>query len=272
MSWKLLLIVPVLVYVGIAAFLFFNQTSILFPAHHVAPAGPPPPGAEALQLRTPGGETLAGLHIQPVHEQPERVALVAFAGNAWNSAAAAEYLHGVFPDAHVVAFHYRGYAPSGGQPGARAMQEDALLVHDLVRERLRPGRLIVVGLSVGSGVAPFLAAHRPADGLILVTPFDSLANLSAGHYPWLPVRLLLRHRMEPADNLRDLRVPVAIIAGERDATVPPARTAALRTAVANLVYDRTIRGAGHNDIYDRPEFRAAMAEALNQVLASARED
>ena len=271
MSWKLL-IVPVLVYVGIAIFLFFNQTSILFPAHFVAPAGPPPPGAEALQLRTPSGETLAGIHIPPVRERSERLVLIAFAGNAWNSADAAEYLHGLFPDAHVVAFHYRGYAPSGGQPGAKAMQEDAFVVHDLVRERLRPGRLIAVGLSVGSGVAPFLAAHRPVDGLVLVTPFDSLADLSAGHYPWLPVRLLLRHRMEPAAELQGLRVPVAIIAGERDTTVPPARTAALRTAVANLVFDRTIPGAGHNDIYDRPDFRVAMGEALQRLLAGPPRD
>jgi len=268
MSWKLLLIVPVLVYLGIAAFLFFNQTSILFPAHLVSRASPPPPDAEALQLRTSGGDTLAGLHIPPIRERSDRLVLLAFAGNAWNSADAADYLHGLFPDAHVVAFHYRGYAPSRGQPGAEAMLEDALAVHDFVRERLRPGRLVAVGLSVGSGVAPYLAARRPVDGLILVTPFDSLASLSAGHYPWLPVRLLLRHRMEPAADLQGIRLPVAIIAGERDTTVPPARTAALRQAVPNLVYDRTIRGAGHNDIYDRPEFRAAMAAALSQVLGA----
>ena len=267
MSWKLLLLVPVILYVAIAAFLFFNQTSILFPAHHVAAAGPPPPGADTLHLRTPSGDDLVGLHISPARERGDRLVLLAFAGNAWNSAGAAEYLHGLFPQAHVVAFHYRGYAPSGGQPGAAAMQEDALLVYDLVRERLRPGRLVAIGLSVGSGVAPFLAAHRPVDGLILVTPFDSLASLSAGHYPWLPVRLMLSHRMEPAADLRGLHIPVAILAAERDATVPPERTAALRPAAANLVLDRAIRGATHNDIYDRPEFNAAMGEALERILA-----
>lgn len=155
MSWKLLLLVPVILYLAIAAFLFFNQTSILFPAHHVAAAGPPPPGAETLHLRAPSGEELVGLHIPPVRARPDQLVLLAFAGNAWNSAGAAEYLHGLFRDAHIVAFHYRGYAPSGGQPGAAAMQQDALLVHDFVRDRLRPGRLVAIGLSVGSGVARF---------------------------------------------------------------------------------------------------------------------
>ena len=269
MWWKLLILIPIAVYVAIAAFMFFAQTRMLFPAAQVAPAGPPPPGSEVLELRAPSGETLAGLHIAPRAGGADLL-ILGFAGHAWNAAAAAEYLHDLFPDAHVAAFHYRGYAPSGGQPGAAAMQEDALVVHDLVRERLRPGHLVAVGLSVGSGVAPFLAAHRPVDGLILVTPFDSLASLSAGHYPWLPVRLMLNHRMDPADELRGLRVPVAIIAGEHDSTVPPARTAALRRAVANLVYDRTIAGAGHNDIYDRPEFRATMGEALERVLAESQ--
>ena len=193
--------------------------------------------------------------------------ILGFGGNAWNAAAVAEYLHDLFPEAHVAAFHYRGYAPSGGAPGAEALQQDALLVHDFVKARLRPARTVAIGLSIGSGVAPFLAARRPLDGLILVTPFDSLGALAAGHYPWLPVRLLLRHRMEPAAELRGTRLPVAIIAGERDTLVRPARTEALRRAVPNLVLDRTIAGASHNDIYDRPEFRAAMREALAQVTA-----
>jgi pimeloyl-ACP methyl ester carboxylesterase len=128
---------------------------------------------------------------------------------------------------------------------------------------------VAIGLSIGSGVAPFLAARRPLDGLILVTPFDSLAALAAGHYPWLPVRLLLRHRMEPAAELRGTDLPVAVLAGDRDTLVRPARTEALRRSLPNLAFDRTIAGATHNDIYDRPEFRRAMREALERVLGDA---
>ena len=266
MWWKLLILVPIAVYVGIAAFMYFAQTSMLFPAEQVAPAGPPPPGSEPLQLRAPSGETLAGLHIPPRGGGADLL-ILGFSGNAWNAAAAAEYLHDLFPDAHVAAFHYRGYAPSGGAPGAEAMQRDSLLVHDFVKARLRPARTVAIGLSIGSGVAPYLAAHRPLDGLILVTPFDSLAALSAGHYPWLPVRLLLRHRMEPAADLRGASVRTAIIAAQRDSLVLPPRTEALRRAAPNLVFDRTIAGAGHNDIYDRAEFREAAREALDRVLA-----
>lgn len=264
--WKLLL-VPVFLYLAVAAYVFFAQTSLLFPARLALPAGPPPPSAEALELDSASGHRLHGLHIPPVSARDERLLILGFGGNAWNAAAAAEYLHDLYPQAHVVAFHYRGYAPSGGSPDAAALQQDALLVHDLAVERLRPERTVAVGLSIGSGVAAHLAAHRPLDGAILVTPFDSLARLAAGHYPWLPVRLLLRHRMEPARDLAGSRVPVAILAGERDTLVPAARTEALAGAVANLAYRRTVAGAGHNDIYDHSAFQAAMREALAVLLA-----
>ena len=269
MWWKLLLIVPLAIYVVIAAVMFFAQTSLLFPAGQAGAAGPPPPGSERLELAASAGERLVGLHIPPARGEGDLL-ILGFAGNAWNAASAAEYLHDLFPEAHVAAFHYRGYAPSGGAPDAVAMQRDALLIHDFVKARLRPRRTIAIGLSIGSGIAPYLAARRPLDGLVLVTPFDSLADLAAGHYPWLPVRLLLRHRMEPAAELRATRLPVAILAGARDTLVRPARTDALRGAVPNLVFDRTIAGATHNDIYDRPEFRRAMGEALDRLLSEPR--
>src|SRR5262245_12861770 len=113
MSWKLLLAVPLLVYLAIVAIMFFAQTSLLFPAEPVAPAGPPPPGSHALELAASSGDRLIGLHIPATGGAGGRLLILGFGGNAWNAAAAAEYLHGIFPEADVVAFHYRGYAPSG---------------------------------------------------------------------------------------------------------------------------------------------------------------
>ncbi|MDQ3471133.1 MAG: alpha/beta hydrolase [Pseudomonadota bacterium] len=171
-------------------------------------------------------------------------------------------LHQHFPHAEVVVFHYRGYAPSTGSPSATALLTDAPLVHDFAVERVKPERTIAVGLSIGSAVAASLAGRRPLDGLILVTPFDSLKSAASDLYPWLPVATFFQHELNTADYLKDARVPVAMISGERDTLIRPARTQALRRQVLNLEYDRTIAGAGHNDIYDRPEFQQAMTEAL----------
>ncbi|HEX8512439.1 MAG TPA: alpha/beta hydrolase [Allosphingosinicella sp.] len=261
--WKLLLI-PVFLYAALLVLIFTFQARLLFPAGAVGGPGPLPPGAERLSLDTADGNRLHGVHIKP-SAAPSGTLILGFGGNGWNAETAAAYLHDLFPEADVVAFHYRGYRPSSGTPSAHALVEDAPVVHDLAVGRIRRARTVAIGLSIGSGVAAGLAPSRPLSGLILVTPFDSLKKVASGQYPWLPVRWLFRHEMKPADWLAASPVPTAIIAAERDSLITPPRTEGLRRATARLVFDRTIPGAGHNDIYDRPEFRAAMREAFLRV-------
>ncbi len=263
----LLILVPLLLYAAICAAVFFFQAALLFPTGQIRSAGAPPAGATRVELAAASGERLRGLHVPPSRPGAERVLILGFGGNAWNAEAVADYLHGLYPQADVVAFHYRGYPPSEGSPSAAALREDAPLIFDWAAARFPGRRIVAVGFSIGSGIAASLAARRPLAGLVLVTPFDSLAAVAAGHYPWLPVRLLFRHEMDAAAELRTVRAPIAILAGGRDSLIPPARTEALRRAIPNLAFDRTIAEAGHNDIYQLPAFRNAMAEALAALFA-----
>lgn len=246
--------------------MFEFQSQIMFPTHAVAPPGPLPPGSTRLSVPAPGGNQLHGVHIAPASgSSGTRTLILGFGGNAWNAEDAATYLHGVYPSADIVAFHYRGYQPSTGTPSAEALMQDAPLVYDFAVSRIHPEQTIAVGFSIGSGVAASLAGQRPVDGLVLVTPFDSLKAVASGLYPFLPVATLFRHDMDAAAALKQSRVPTAIIAAERDTIVQPRRTAALRASVGHLVFDRTIPGAGHNDIYSRSEFQRAMDDALAAV-------
>ena len=246
--------------------MFDFQTQIMFPTHAVAPPGPLPRGTERHSIRTADGDTLHGVHI-PAGPGADRTLILGFAGNAWNSEDAATYLHKIYPDAEIVAFHYRGYRPSTGSPSADALIADAPAVYDYAVELVAPERTIAVGFSIGSGVAASLAGKRPLDGLILVTPFDSLKAVASGHYPFVPVGTLFRHDMDAAAALRNSKVPTAIVAAADDSLIVPRRTDALRAAVGNLVFDRTIRGAGHNDIYHHSHFHLAMHEALDALRA-----
>ena len=195
--------------------------------------------------------------------------VLGFGGNAWNGQDVAQYLHEIFPDDEVVAFHYRGYLPSTGSPSAEALIDDAPLVYDAALEASKPARVIAVGLSIGTGVAAQLSARRKLDGLILVTPFDSLKAVAQSMYPWLPIGPLFAHEIDAAAPLTKSGLPVAIIAAERDEIVPSERTAALRKVIPNLVYDRTIARSGHNDIYTRSDFHESMRDALSAVLSPA---
>jgi hypothetical protein len=152
-----------LAYVAIAAALFFAQTNIFFPARVVPRAGPLPPGAERIEFTAPDGVRLEGVLIPPVLAGPaNRTAILGFAGNASNAAAIAEFLGSIYPEHPVVAFHYRGYRPSGGSPSAAALLDDAPLLYDLARQRLRPERIVAVGISIGSGVAAGLPNAAPS--------------------------------------------------------------------------------------------------------------
>ena len=258
-----------LVALGLVLFLAITLTMSLFqnravfPTHLVGRAGPLPAGTQRLRLDTPDGYRLQGVHVPPSRQGAEKGLLVlGFAGNAWNSDDVATYLSQIYPDANVVAFHYRGYTPSTGSASAHALLADAPLVLDAAVQRLRPQHTVAVGFSIGSAVAASLANRPDVDGLILVTPFDSLKAVAQGHYPWLPVGVFFREELNSIESLKGSTTPVALIAGERDTLIPPRRTEALRKNVPNLIFDRTIGGAGHNDIYERPEFRQAMQEAI----------
>lgn len=245
------------------------QDRLLFPTDAVPEAGPLPPGAHKLTTETAGGDRLHGVHFPPAVSAASGGELIlGFGGNAWNAQHVAMELNRLFPEAHVVAFHYRGYRPSTGSPSAEALIADAPLVYDMAVGLTKPGKITAVGFSVGSGIAAHLAGRRQLDGLILVTPFDSLKSVAADLFPWLPVGIFFKHEMDTAKALRGQQVPVALIAAEGDEIVLPARTASLRNQAPHLIYDRTILNAGHNDIYGRPEFEQAMQDAYSLIVSN----
>jgi pimeloyl-ACP methyl ester carboxylesterase len=245
--------------------MFEFQTQLIFPVHAVPRAGPLPPGAETLEIKTADRATLRGVHLPADEVAAEKTLILGFGGNAWNGQDVAEYLHELYPDAEVVAFHYRGYAPSTGSPSAEVLISDAPLVYDLAVKRLKAARVIAIGFSIGSGIAAHLSRQRKLDGVILVTPFDSLKAVAQSLYPWIPIGPFFSHEVDAAAALDGSTVPVAIVAAERDEIVPSERTDALRKRVEHLVFDATIRQAGHNDIYARSDFQAAMHQALNRL-------
>jgi uncharacterized protein len=268
---KLAAVLAVL-YLIVVVLIALAQDWLLFPRWAMGNGGDPlPASAERLALGVASGEELVGIHLPAKGRPPEEAALIlGFGGNAWDAEALAIYLHSVYPDRDIVAFHYRGYAPSTGHPSANALLQDTLPIHDHVVANLATERIVAVGLSIGAGPAAYLASQRPIAGLILVTPFDSLEALAREHYPWAPVGLLLRHRMEIADALAASSAPVALIAAERDTIVPPHRTEPVRRSAGNIVLDRVIMDAGHNDLYENAEFKRAMRDALSIIETAGR--
>ncbi len=248
--------------------LYLFQDSLLFPRGGAStPVFALPERAERVVLRSAEGDRLVGA-LLPATER-SRGLLLGFGGNAWNADDFLVFLGRRVPDHDLVVFHYRGYPPSEGRPSEAALRADALQVYDWAVSRLRPEHVLAVGSSLGAAVAAHLAAHRPLDGLVLVTPFDSVEAIARERFFWLPVRALLRHPFRADEALRDRDLPVAVILAERDEIVPPARSHRLLAVLRRPVLVGTVPGAGHNSIYDHEAFDALLREALARLEAAA---
>ena len=254
----------------IAAVLFFAQTALIFPGgqRRARPDRRRPAPSGSSWPRRPATACTASTSRRPSGRRAERLLILGFAGNACERRPTApNFCTSCSPRRMSSPSTIAAIRRATGETGAAALQEDALLVHDYLRERLQPGAIVAVGFSIGSGVAAYLAGHRPLDGLILVTPFDSLAALAAGHYPWLPVRLLLRHAMEPAEDLRGSPVPVAILpaASTRSCRRRAPRRCAAPFPISSSPDHPRCRPQRH--LRD-PGFRPAIREALARMSAA----
>jgi len=247
--------------------LFVMQDGMLFPRERTAAPGDPlPAAAEHWTLTSADGATLHGVHIPA--QAGDTPVVLGFAGNAWNAQDFAVFLHERLPGAAVVAFHYRGYAPSEGRPGERALVADALALTDRLRARWPERPIVPVGASLGSAVAAAVVAEREVAGAVLITPFDSVRALARERYPWAPVGLLLRHPFDTAARLGGADEPVAVISAGRDELVTPARTAALVRRIPHLTDHRVFADDDHQSLYDDPRFGPALRDAVDAVLAA----
>jgi pimeloyl-ACP methyl ester carboxylesterase len=160
--------------------------------------------------------------------------------------------------------NYRGYGRSEGKPSEKALYADAELVFDALAARpdIDRTRIVLVGRSLGSGVATYLAAHREVAGLVLISPYDSMTALGQRHFPLLPVRLLLRHPFDSLSRAPSLRAPLLAVVGERDDIIPPEHSRRLYDAWGGPKRWAPVPGAAHNDLGPQPEFWRPIGEFL----------
>lgn len=203
-----------------------------------------------------------GVHLRGWEDRPGQPrALLYFGGNAETLQSARAQLAGCCAGWTRYVVPYRGYGGSDGEPDRDAMLADALALYDEVAKR-HPGQPVaVVGRSLGSGVAAWVASRRPVAKLVLVTPFDSLGKVAKVHYPWLPVDLLLRERYDSADWLRGRREPTLVLRASDDRAVPAANTDALLAALSPTTQVVVIEGS-HDSLSASPAYGEALAAFL----------
>jgi pimeloyl-ACP methyl ester carboxylesterase len=147
----------------------------------------------------------------------------------------------------VILAEYPGYGPRDGALGEASLVADAIETIALAQRQFGP--LLVVGESLGAGVAAAAAARQreAVAGLMLITPWDRLEHVASFHYPWLPVRWLLRDQYDSAAKLAGFDRPVLVVVAQHDDIVPARLGEALFEGLAGPKQLRVLPFAGHND-------------------------
>jgi pimeloyl-ACP methyl ester carboxylesterase len=191
-----------------------------------------------------------------------------FGGNAEEVSWMIEAASAEVPGASWLLLDYRGYGQSAGAPSEKALVADALALYDhAVRQPgVDPRRVYAFGRSLGSGVAVALAAERPLAGVILATPFDSLAAVAKRYYWYLPVDLMLKHRFDSIALAPNLKQPLLCLISARDEVIPPVHGERLFDAWGGVKRRIILEDAGHNTTDAHPMFWPSIREFLAQKV------
>jgi fermentation-respiration switch protein FrsA (DUF1100 family) len=266
-----LVVAVVLMLVVLAAWAFQRRLIYLPVPAAVPPVAEVLPGAREVTLETTDGLRL-GAWFLPAAEPGRRMTVLVANGNAGNRSLRAPLARALARAGFtVLLFDYRGYGGNPGRPTEAGLARDARAAHRFATEEagVAPGRLLYFGESLGAAVVTELATEHPPAGLLLRSPFVDLATVGRVHYPFLPVRTLLRDRFPVVDQIASVGVPTTVVYGSSDSIVPPDQSRAVARSAAGPTRVVEIPGADHNDpeLLHGEELTAAVVELAEVAIS-----
>lgn len=249
---KSILLAFLVVYLGCCALLYFGQRSLLYF---------PQRGAKVAGVATIGfihdGIELNGWIVNSGQDK----ALLYFGGNAEQIQQNITFFRRLLPHHSVYFIAYRGYGQSTGTPGEAELYRDALHIYDQLIKQHRS--ISLLGRSLGSGVATYVAAWRQVDKLILVTPYDSIENVAKANYWMFPVSWLLRDKYDSLARVPWISAKTLVLVAENDRVIARQHSNNLIAAFAPpQLASRVIKGAEHNTIDHYSEYSESISSFL----------
>jgi len=267
------LVVVLLVGGVVVGMLYWLQRQMIyFPdASPVPPAADVIEGARDVTLHTDDGLKLGAWFVPAAPGQRDgdrRMAVLVAPGNGGNRISRADLAEELRRRGlAVLLVDYRGYGGNPGSPSEDGLARDAMAAAKALEDLGYPAeRTIYFGESLGTGVVAALQARRPPAGVVLRSPFTEFADVGSEHYPWLPVRRMLRDRFPVTDDLAGSEVPMTVIYGDQDTIVPTKFSKQVADEVPRLAERVVITGAGHNDaVMFGPRVADAVARLADEV-------
>lgn len=222
-------------YLGLVAVMYIRQRSMLFiPTHSQT--------STQLTRWSDGDRTLGYCREAP----NARTIWLMMHGNAGQAADRDYVLPCMSEQDSLFVLEYPGYGFREGSPSLESINQAAFEAYQLLRAKHPNTPIGVLGESIGSGPACALArASVPPDKIVLVVPFDTLAKVGSRHFPFLPVRLILRDNWNNVESLEHYTGPVEIFGAKDDTIIPIEHAMALARQIPKA--QLTAIAGGHND-------------------------
>ena len=248
----------------------FQRSLIYFPdTSEVPSAADALPGGEDLTLTTSDGLDLGAWFAPASPESADLdLAVLMTPGNGGNRESRAGLARDLQEQGFaVLLLDYRGYSTNPGTPSEDGLIHDGLAaVEALETQGYPPERTIYFGESIGGGVIAALLTEHPPAAAVFRSPFTELADVGREHYPWLPVRTILRDEFPVARHVGETQVPISVIRAEHDSVVPAQLSADVAAAAPNLVEERIVEEADHNDpVMFGPEVAGVVARIADTL-------
>lgn len=238
-------------YGSIVGWMMFNEPQFVYrPSHDLALTPESRNLAyEPVVIKTSDQVTLKGWFVPTPAPRGTVLFLHGNGGNIADILESVEVFHAL--SYSTLAVDYRGYGASSGTPSEQGLYSDAeaMWLHLTVERGIAARDIVVVGRSLGGGVATWLAHKYPPAALVLEATFTSLPAVSASFYPWLPVQALSRQRFNSLGRIAEIQVPMLIVHSREDGLIPYSHAEQLFAAAQQPKVLLTVQGS-HNSNFN----------------------
>ncbi len=247
---KLALVFSVAFYFATMSYVYFKQTDLQFSQDMTirSPQQMGTVGIEEIKLQTPDGETLYAWYKPAPSARPT---ILFFHGNSGNISSRPGKIMRYGQNNGILAISYRGMGGSTGAPSEKGFMIDAQTGYDwLLTNGVEPSQMILLGESLGTGVAVQLAAKNPVRAVGLEAPYASAIAIAANTYWYFPVNYLMKDQFRTIEFIDQVKAPIFITHGTEDRIVPYADSQMLFAKANEPKTFVSVPNAGHEIIAD----------------------
>ncbi len=216
-----------------------------------------------LSMKTDDGVELEGAIYEPLDVTST---LLFFAGRSHDGVGIINKLAQTYPKTRVITFNYRSYGKSEGKVNEKNIYSDGVKIAQLVEKNY--GAFYLLGYSLGSSVAAYVARHHKVKGLFLVGAFESIASLakskfsSKGGIPYINISRLLRYKFKTGEHVAAVEIPTYLFVSKHDEVTYIDNARELQTKIKNLTYYLELEDLNHKEVL----WDARVTNKINEVM------